>query len=87
MREIPLTTAVVAVGVIVLVAGIVAVGALVDVQVAVLALAAVALLGAVARLALPATRVFTVRRRAVDVAIMLAFALALAVLGLTTTLH
>jgi hypothetical protein len=87
MREIPLTTAAVAVGVIVLVAGIVAFGALVDVQVAVLALAAVALLGAVARLALPATRVFTVRRRAVDVSIMLAFALALAVLGLTTTLH
>jgi NAD/NADP transhydrogenase beta subunit len=84
MREIPLTTAAVAVGALVLVGGIVAFGALVDVQAAVLMLAGVALLAAVARLALPATRVFTVRRRAVDVSIMLAFALVLAVLGLTT---
>lgn len=87
MREIPLTTAAVAVGAIVLVGAIVAFGALVDVQVAVFALAGVALLAAVARLALPATKVFTVRRRAVDVSIMLAFALALAVLGAATTLH
>ena len=85
MSETPLTTAAVAVGAIALVGGVVAFGVLVDVQVAVLMLAGVALLAATARLALRATRVFTVRRRAVDVSIMLAFALALGVLGLTTT--
>ncbi|GIG54729.1 hypothetical protein [Demequina activiva] len=86
MRETPLTTAAVAAGALAVVGGIVAFGVLVDVQAAVLTLAGVALLAAAARLALPATRVFSVRRRAVDVAIMLAFAVALAGLGLTTAL-
>ena len=42
--------------------------------------------GAVARLVLPAERAFAVRRRAVDVAMMVAFMAALTFLGLTTPL-
>lgn len=86
MPQTPLTTAAVAVAVLSAVAGAVTLGAVVSVQAGVLVLAGIAFLGAAARLALPATRVFTVRRRAVDVAIMLSFAAALAFLGLTTPL-
>ena len=68
------------------VAGIVAFGALVDVRAATLLLAGLAFLGAAARLALPAGRSFSVRRRAVDVTVMLALAALLTFLGLTTAL-
>lgn len=55
-------------------------------RVGVLVMAAACAAGAVARLALPAERAFAVRRRAVDVAMMIAFATALTFLGLTTPL-
>ncbi|WP_062069813.1 DUF3017 domain-containing protein [Demequina sediminicola] len=64
----------------------VAVGVLASAQVATLLLAAVAFCGAALRLVLPAGVAFTVRRRAVDVTIMVTFGVALAFLGLTTPL-
>ncbi|WP_084105004.1 hypothetical protein [Demequina sp. NBRC 110056] len=84
--ETPQTTLVVAAIALSVVGATVAFGAMVSVQAAVLLLAGIAFLGAAARLALPATRVFAVRRRAVDVGILLSFAVALAYLGLTTPL-
>ncbi|MFV0634365.1 hypothetical protein [Demequina sp.] len=85
-RPTPQTTLAVAVGSLAAVAAAVALGALVSVKAAVLVLAGMAFAGAAARLWLPATRVFSVRRRAVDVIIMVAFGLALAYLGLTAAL-
>ncbi|WP_297081684.1 DUF3017 domain-containing protein [uncultured Demequina sp.] len=84
--DTPQTTAAVAIAVVAVVAAIVAFGALVSVQAAVLLLAGLTFLGAAARLALPAARVFAVRRRAVDVVVLLAFAAVLGYLGLTTPL-
>lgn len=57
-----------------------------SVQVAVLGMAAVAALAAVLRAFAPARWQFGVRRRSVDVAILLILAGALTVLGLTTVL-
>ncbi|WP_062131776.1 DUF3017 domain-containing protein [Demequina aestuarii] len=64
----------------------VAVGALVDVQAGALALAALALVGAVTRLTLPAGRAFSVRRRYIDVVLLVAFTLVLTFLALSTPL-
>ena len=86
MKETPLATATMALVALIVVGAIVVFGAFIDVKVAVLVLAGIALAGAIARMVAPATRVFSVRRRAVDVAMMLGFAVALAVLGLTTIL-
>jgi hypothetical protein len=86
MARTPLTSVAISVVALVAACGLVAFGALVSVQAAVFGLAGLAFVAAVARLALPATKVFTVRRRAVDVSIMVAFALALAYLGATTPL-
>ncbi|MFN3867113.1 MAG: DUF3017 domain-containing protein [Demequina sp.] len=68
------------------VVAVVAIGAFVDVPAVVLVLALLALAGAVTRLVLPAGRSFSVRRRYVDVALLLAFAIALGFLALTTPL-
>ncbi|MFW2513052.1 hypothetical protein ACNI3K_04680 [Demequina sp. SO4-13] len=65
---------------------VVGVGALIDVQAGVLMLAVLALVGAVTRLTLRAGRSFSVRRRYVDVMVLVAFAMALVFLGLTTPL-
>ncbi|WP_084038350.1 DUF3017 domain-containing protein [Demequina sp. NBRC 110053] len=86
MPQTPQTTVVVALVALLVVAGAVVFGAMVSVRAAVLVMAGIAFLGAAARLALPATRVFSVRRRAVDVSMMLVLAAALAYLGLTTPL-
>lgn len=61
-------------------------GVLVGVDVAVLALAVFALAGAVARVITPVERAFAVRRRAIDVAVLLALSAGLFWLGLTTPL-
>ncbi|MFW7413738.1 hypothetical protein [Demequina sp. SO4-18] len=65
---------------------VVTVGALIDVRAGVLMLAGLALVGAVTRLTLRAGRSFSVRRRYVDVVVLVAFAVALGFLGLTTPL-
>lgn len=55
-------------------------------RVGVLAMAAYLLAGAVARLTLPASRALVVRHRLLDAVVLLAGALALGYLGLTTAL-
>ena len=85
-RDTPQTAVAVATAVAVTVCAVVVLGAVVSVQAAVLVLAGVAFVGAAARLAMRATRVFAVRRRAVDVMVLLSFAVVLAYLGLTTPL-
>ncbi|MEX0913738.1 MAG: DUF3017 domain-containing protein [Demequina sp.] len=67
--------------------GIVALGLMTDMRWAVLVLAVYALAGAVARIVVPATAAFAVRRRAVDVSVLLVLGLALGYLGLTTPLN
>ncbi|WP_062291794.1 hypothetical protein [Demequina phytophila] len=61
-------------------------GLIVGVDVAVLALAAFAAAGAVARIVIPVGRTFEVRRRAIDVGVLVVLAAALLFLGLTTPL-
>ncbi|WP_084077198.1 DUF3017 domain-containing protein [Demequina sp. NBRC 110057] len=78
-----LATAAIALGV---VAVCVLVGALVDAQAGTLMLAGSAFGGAAVRTALPAGVSFSVRRRAIDVTLMIGFGIALAVLGLTVPL-
>ncbi|MDE0572521.1 DUF3017 domain-containing protein [Demequina sp. B12] len=72
--------------VVAVIAACVAVGALWNAQAGTFLLAGAAFLGAALRMTLPAGVAFSVRRRAVDVAIMLGFAATLAFLGLTTSL-
>lgn len=86
MTRIPLTTVAAATTALVVVCGIVVYGALVDVQVAVFALAGVALIGAVLRMVVKTGRTFTVRRRAIDVPILVGFAAVLTFLASTTPL-
>lgn len=66
--------------------GLVAVGLFSTMRVAVLAMAVYVMAGAVARVILPRYRTLAVRRRAVDVGLLVAFAVALTYLGLTTPL-
>ncbi|WP_062076850.1 DUF3017 domain-containing protein [Demequina globuliformis] len=80
------TRALTAVVVLVVIALCVAVGALVNAQAGTLLLAGAAFAGVALRMWLPAGRAFSVRRRAVDISLMLAFGVALAFLGLTTPL-
>ncbi|WP_062518670.1 hypothetical protein [Demequina silvatica] len=61
-------------------------GLIFGVDVAVLALAAFAAAGAVARIVMPVERAFQVRRRAIDVGVLVVLAAALLFLGLTTPL-
>ncbi|WP_062305089.1 hypothetical protein [Demequina subtropica] len=61
-------------------------GLLIGVGRAVLALAVFAAAGAVARIVTPVQGAFRVRRRAIDVGVLVVFALVLAFLGLTTPL-
>ncbi|WP_062517666.1 hypothetical protein [Demequina gelatinilytica] len=61
-------------------------GLLIGVGRAVLALAVFAAAGAVARIITPVERAFAVRRRAIDVGVLVVLAAALAFLGLTTPL-
>lgn len=86
MSRIPLTTVAAASTALIAVCAVVAFGALVDVQIAVFALAGLALIAAVLRMVVKTGRTFTVRRRAIDVPILLGFAAALTFLGLTTPL-
>ncbi|MFV0286924.1 MAG: hypothetical protein ACK5IM_11165 [Demequina sp.] len=78
-----LVTALVALGA---VAVCVLVGSLVDAQTGTLMLAGVAYGGAAVRMALPAGRSFSVRRRAIDATLMVGFGVALTVLGLAVPL-
>lgn len=86
MPRTPLTSGRTAVVALCAAGAIIAVGALVDVRAGVFMLAGLALVGAVARLTLPAGKSFSVRRRYVDVAVLLAFVAALTFLGLSTPL-
>ena len=86
MTRIPLTTVAAATTALVMVGAVVTYGALVDVQVAVLVLAGLAVVAAALRMVVKTGRTFTVRRRAIDVPILLGFAAVLAFLGLTTSL-
>ncbi|SEJ18485.1 hypothetical protein [Demequina mangrovi] len=61
-------------------------GLVIGVDRAVLLLAVFAAAGAVARIVTPVERAFAVRRRAIDVGVLLVLAAALAYLGLTTPL-
>ncbi len=61
-------------------------GLLIGVGRAVLALAVFAAAGAVARIVTPVDRAFSVRRRAIDVSVLVVLAAALGFLGLTTPL-
>ncbi|MDN4471603.1 hypothetical protein [Demequina zhanjiangensis] len=65
---------------------VVASSLLVGSMVAVLLMAAACAGGAIARIVLPVESAFAVRRRAVDVAVMVTFAAALGFLGLTAPL-
>ncbi len=78
-----LTTALVA---FVAVAACVLVGAFRDAQTGTLMLAGVAYGGAAVRMMLPVGRAFSVRRRAIDVMLMVGFGVALTVLGLAVPL-
>ena len=87
MPEPTLTPATVAIAALLGVVGIVALGVATDnMRAAVVLMALFAAGGAVARVVLPVTRAFAVRRRAVDVSVLLVLAAALAFLGLTTPL-
>lgn len=70
----------------VIVAVLITVGAMVSVPVATVTLAVVAVVGAVLRIVLPAGVAFSVRRRSIDVVMMLVLAAVLLYLGLTTPL-
>ncbi|WP_160297444.1 DUF3017 domain-containing protein [Demequina flava] len=82
----PQTRALTAGIVLAVVAVCVAVGAMVNAQAGTLLLAGAAFAGAALRIVLPAGVAFSVRRRAVDISLMVVFGLALAFLGLTTPL-
>lgn len=86
MSRIPLTTVAAATSALLVVSAIVAYGALMDVQIAVLMLAGLAVIAAVLRMVVKTGQTFTVRRRAIDVPILLGFAAMLTFLGLTTPL-
>lgn len=82
----PQTRATTAAIVLAVVLACVAVGAIVNAETGTLLLAGCAFAGAALRMVLPAGVAFSVRRRAVDVSLMVAFGLALGFLGLTTPL-
>lgn len=86
MSRIPLTTVAAATSALLVVTAIVVYGALVDVQIAVLMLAGLAAIAGVLRMVVKTGQTFTVRRRAIDVPILLGFAAVLTFLGLTTPL-
>lgn len=86
MSRIPLTTVAAATSALLVVTAIVIYGALVDVQIAVLMLAGLAAIAGVLRMVVKTGQTFTVRRRAIDVPILLGFAAVLTFLGLTTPL-
>ncbi len=84
--EPELTTWRVAIAVLATTAVLVALAALVSARVAILSLAVFALAGAAARAFAPLGRAFVVRRKLVDVAVLVVLGGALAFLGLTTPL-
>jgi hypothetical protein len=86
MSDHHLTARRVAVAALVAVWVLVMVAFLASPAVAVLALAAFALAGAAARVGTPLRQAFVVRRRAIDVLVLIAFGIALAYLGLTANL-
>lgn len=86
MSDHHVTPATVALAALVGAVGIVGLGLMTTMRTGVLLLALFALAGAVARIVLPATAVFAVRRRAVDVTVLLVLAGVLGYLGLTTPL-
>lgn len=86
MSRIPLTTVAAATSALLVVTAIVMYGAVVDVQIAVLMLAGLAAIAGVLRMVVKTGQTFTVRRRAIDVPILLGFAAVLTFLGLTTPL-
>ena len=86
MPEPTLAPATVATAALVALVAIIGVGLLTTMQVGVLLMAVFAFAGAVARVVTPAARAFAVRRRAVDVTVLVALAIALGFLGLTTSL-
>ncbi|WP_062384101.1 hypothetical protein [Demequina iriomotensis] len=86
MSESSLTPRPLAVVVTVAVVAIALSGLVIGVDIAVLLLAAFAAAGAVARIVTPVERAFAVRRRAIDVGVLVVLAVSLAFLGLTTPL-
>ena len=86
MNNSELTSWRVAVGALAAAAVLVSLAEFVSARIAILALAGFALAGAVARVIAPLRKAFIVRRRLVDVSVLLIFGVALAYLGLTTPL-
>lgn len=86
MSRIPLTTVAAATSALVVVCAIVAYGAVGSVRIAVFMLAGLAVIAAVLRMVVKTGQTFTVRRRAIDVPILVGFAVVLTFLGLTTPL-
>jgi hypothetical protein len=86
MNENYRTSATVAIAVLVGVFAILLVALVTNIRAGVILLALFALAGAVARVVSPASAAFAVRRRAVDVAVLLVLGLALGYLGLTASL-
>lgn len=80
------TSATVAIAVLVGASAILLLALTTSMRAGVIGLAVFALAGAVARVVMPASAAFAVRRRAVDVSVLLVFGIALAYLGLTTAL-
>ncbi|PKQ25604.1 MAG: hypothetical protein CVT64_09295 [Actinobacteria bacterium HGW-Actinobacteria-4] len=80
------TSATVAIAVLVGVIIILVIALTTSMRAGVVGLAVFALAGAAARVVVPASAAFAVRRRTVDVSVLLVFGLALAYLGLTTAL-
>lgn len=86
MSEPELTSWRVAVAALAATAVLVSLSEFASARIAILSLAAFALAGAAARLFAPLRRAFVVRRRLVDVSVLVALGAALAYLGLTTPL-
>lgn len=86
MTDPELTSWRVAVGALTGAAVLVSLAGLVSARVAILALAGFALAGALARVVAPVRRAFVVRRRLIDVGVLLVLGGALGYLGLTTPL-
>ncbi|WNM23964.1 DUF3017 domain-containing protein [Demequina capsici] len=84
--DTPQTSEPVAVATLIGMAVAVALALVVGPRLAVLLMAAACVAGAVARVVLPVDRAFSVRRRAIDVGMMVAFAAGLTFLGLTAPL-
>ncbi|WP_062200866.1 DUF3017 domain-containing protein [Demequina salsinemoris] len=82
----PDTPKVIAVATLVGMVGAVCLSLVLGARVAVLLMAAACFAGAAARIALPVGRAFAVRRRAIDVTILVVFGVGLAFLGFTAPL-